>query len=141
MFQPGFGVGARLVNFLYKGVIFAGIGMAAGLSGTAVSNSLLALRCKLDPSFVNKVGARGVLGRRMTCTEHVRGMGWHAWQSTQPGMGGGGPWSWNPRCRGPCFLDPSPPNPPHRMRHRTSWPMPAAGPCTWASPPTCGTRS
>ena len=53
MFQPGFGVGPRLVNFVYKGVIFAGIGMAAGLAGTAVSNGLLALRQKMDPGFVS----------------------------------------------------------------------------------------
>lgn len=56
MFEPGFAVTARLVNFLYKGTIFAGIGMAAGLGGTFLSNGLLALRCKLDPSYVNKVG-------------------------------------------------------------------------------------
>lgn len=54
MFQPGFTLGPRLVNFLYKGAIFAGIGMAAGLAGTAISNGLLALRCKLDPNHVSQ---------------------------------------------------------------------------------------
>jgi hypothetical protein len=56
MFQPGFSAGARAINFVYKGVLFAGIGMAAGLAGTFISNGLLLARKKLDPSFVTQVG-------------------------------------------------------------------------------------
>ncbi len=52
MFQPGFPVTKRLVNFVYKGGIFAFIGLCAGLVGTAMSNGLLELRKKLDPNFV-----------------------------------------------------------------------------------------
>lgn len=55
MFEPGFALGARLLNFAYKGMIFAGIGMAAGLAGTAVSNGLIALRTTLDPTFKSPV--------------------------------------------------------------------------------------
>lgn len=58
MFQPGFGLGARLVNFAYKGAVFALIGLCAGLVGTAMSNGLLALRKKLDPSYQSQVGGR-----------------------------------------------------------------------------------
>ena len=56
MFQPGFSLGSRLVNFGYKGVVFAFIGMCAGLVGTTTSNGLLLLRKKLDPSFTTQVG-------------------------------------------------------------------------------------
>lgn len=52
MFQPGFPVSKRLLNFAYKGVLFSMIGMCAGLIGTATSNGLLLLRKKLDPDFV-----------------------------------------------------------------------------------------
>jgi hypothetical protein len=51
MFEPGYAVNKRLINFVYKGGIFAFIGMCAGLIGTATSNGLLGLRMKLDPSF------------------------------------------------------------------------------------------
>lgn len=51
MFQPGFGVSKRAINFVYKGAVFAFIGMCAGLVGTATSNGLLTLRKKMDPTF------------------------------------------------------------------------------------------
>lgn len=38
MFEPGFPVGSRLVNFVYKGVTFAVIGMIAG--GCKAANPL-----------------------------------------------------------------------------------------------------
>jgi hypothetical protein len=44
MFEPGFPLHKRLVNFGYKGVVFAGIGLLAGIVGTSVSNGLLVLR-------------------------------------------------------------------------------------------------
>jgi hypothetical protein len=59
MFQPGFGLGARAVNFAYKGAVFAFIGMCAGLVGTATSNGLLELRKRLDPGFAPPVSRAG----------------------------------------------------------------------------------
>ena len=38
--------------FCVKGVIFAMVGLSAGLIGTSVSNGLIAVRKKLDPDFV-----------------------------------------------------------------------------------------
>ena len=52
MFQPGFPVSKRAVNFVYKGAVFSFIGLCSGLVGTAISNSLVTVRKKLDPSFV-----------------------------------------------------------------------------------------
>lgn len=44
MFQPGFPINKRLFNFVYKGTIFALIGMMAGTVGTSLSNGLLYAR-------------------------------------------------------------------------------------------------
>ncbi|KAG6411240.1 hypothetical protein SASPL_129318 [Salvia splendens] len=53
MFEPGaFTVAERLGTFVYKGVLFAAAGFAAGLVGTAISNGLIELRKKVDPEFV-----------------------------------------------------------------------------------------
>ncbi|XP_050381181.1 protein RETICULATA-RELATED 3, chloroplastic [Argentina anserina] len=52
MFEPGsFGLMSRLGTFVYKGAVFAGVGFAAGLAGTALSNGLIKLRKKMDPNF------------------------------------------------------------------------------------------
>ncbi|CAM8977038.1 unnamed protein product [Rhodiola kirilowii] len=52
MFEPGaFGIMHRLGTFVYKGTIFAAVGFAAGLVGTALSNGLIKLRKKMDPTF------------------------------------------------------------------------------------------
>lgn len=52
MFEPGsFGLLNRLGTFVYKGAVFAGVGFAAGLAGTALSNGLIKLRKKMDPNF------------------------------------------------------------------------------------------
>ncbi|KAL6146365.1 hypothetical protein ACLB2K_057045 [Fragaria x ananassa] len=52
MFEPGsFGLMSRLGTFVYKGAVFAGVGFAAGLAGTALSNGLIKLRKKMDPEF------------------------------------------------------------------------------------------
>ncbi|KAF5737588.1 hypothetical protein HS088_TW13G00473 [Tripterygium wilfordii] len=52
MFEPGaFSVFDRLGAFLYKGVLFAAVGFAAGLVGTALSNGLMGMRKKMDPLF------------------------------------------------------------------------------------------
>ena len=63
MFEPGFALGARAVNFAYKGAVFAFIGMCAGLVGTATSNGLLELRKKMDPAFQPPVGGSGMWWR------------------------------------------------------------------------------
>lgn len=52
MFEPGGYNGlARLGTFVYKGAIFATVGFAAGLVGTALSNALIGVRKKMDPNF------------------------------------------------------------------------------------------
>ncbi|XP_057515485.1 protein RETICULATA-RELATED 3, chloroplastic-like [Amaranthus tricolor] len=52
MFEPGsFGLMARCGTFVYKGALFAAVGLAAGLVGTAISNGLISMRKKMDPGF------------------------------------------------------------------------------------------
>lgn len=52
MFEPGsYGLVNRLGTFVYKGAVFAAVGFAAGLAGTALSNGLIKLRKKMDPNF------------------------------------------------------------------------------------------
>lgn len=53
MFEPGtYSLIERAGTFVYKGAQFAVVGFAAGLVGTAISNTLIAVRKKLDPDFV-----------------------------------------------------------------------------------------
>ncbi|CAO2837483.1 unnamed protein product [Amaranthus hypochondriacus] len=52
MFEPGsFGLMARCGTFVYKGALFAAVGLAAGFVGTAISNGLITMRKKMDPGF------------------------------------------------------------------------------------------
>ncbi|KAK9124869.1 hypothetical protein Scep_013715 [Stephania cephalantha] len=52
MFEPGaFTAIDRIGTFVYKGAVFAAVGFAAGLVGTAISNGLIAMRKKMDPGF------------------------------------------------------------------------------------------
>lgn len=52
MFEPGnFTIINRCGTLVYKGMVFATVGLAAGLVGTAISNGLIILRKKMDPSF------------------------------------------------------------------------------------------
>nr|GEV09257.1 protein reticulata-related 3, chloroplastic-like [Tanacetum cinerariifolium] len=52
MFEPGlFSVINRLGTLVYKGTLFAAVGLAAGLVGTALSNGLIKMRKKMDPNF------------------------------------------------------------------------------------------
>lgn len=45
IFEPGpYSVAARSATFIFKGFIFAAVGFASGLAGTAISNGLVALR-------------------------------------------------------------------------------------------------
>ena len=53
LFEPGaYSLMERAGTFVYKGAQFAVVGFAAGLIGTAISNTLIAVRKKLDPEFV-----------------------------------------------------------------------------------------
>lgn len=52
MFEAGqFSVSQRLGNFVFKGTAFAAMGMAAGITGTAISNGLIIVRKTFDPKF------------------------------------------------------------------------------------------
>ncbi|PIN19842.1 hypothetical protein CDL12_07465 [Handroanthus impetiginosus] len=52
MFEPGpYGLLSRFGTVIYKGTIFAAVGFAAGLVGTAISNGLIKMRKKMDPNF------------------------------------------------------------------------------------------
>ncbi|KAI3472980.1 hypothetical protein Pfo_030031 [Paulownia fortunei] len=53
MFEPGpYSLLSRFGTFVYKGTLFAAVGFAAGLVGTAISNGLIKMRKKMDPDFV-----------------------------------------------------------------------------------------
>lgn len=71
MFEPGFALSKRLVNFAYKGVVFASIGISAGLVGTAISNGLIMARKKLDPEFVQQNEAPNVVGNASCWALHM----------------------------------------------------------------------
>jgi hypothetical protein len=71
MFQPGFPLAKRAVNFVYKGTIFAFIGMCAGLAGTALSNGMLMARQKLDPAFIQQNEPPNVLGNASCWALHM----------------------------------------------------------------------
>lgn len=52
MFEPGpFTLLNRIGTFVYKGTLFAAVGLGAGLVGTALSNGLIKMRKNMDPNF------------------------------------------------------------------------------------------
>ncbi|XP_061357678.1 protein RETICULATA-RELATED 3, chloroplastic-like [Gastrolobium bilobum] len=52
MFEPGpYGIMDRFGTLVYKGAVFALVGFAVGLVGTAISNGLIMMRKKMDPNF------------------------------------------------------------------------------------------
>ncbi|KAK4759403.1 hypothetical protein SAY87_022534 [Trapa incisa] len=52
MFETGpYSILNRFGTFVYKGTVFSMVGFAAGLLGTAISNGLIKMRKKMDPSF------------------------------------------------------------------------------------------
>ncbi|KAG5014195.1 hypothetical protein GYH30_026336 [Glycine max] len=52
MFEPGaFSLLDRLGTLVYKGTIFSVVGFGAGLVGTTLSNGLIKMRKKMDPTF------------------------------------------------------------------------------------------
>lgn len=99
MFEPGFSLGQRAVNFAYKvgstkhwrccivgqiacrlvhrsnhqsqGFVFAFVGMCAGLAGTSISNGLLLLRQRLDPEYVTPNKPPNVLYNAATWSLHM----------------------------------------------------------------------
>ncbi|XWS75474.1 hypothetical protein CRYUN_Cryun01aG0091700 [Craigia yunnanensis] len=51
MFEPGsYTFMNRFGTFIFKGALFAAVGFGAGLVGTAISNGLIKMRKKMDPS-------------------------------------------------------------------------------------------
>lgn len=71
MFEPGYALGKRAVNFVYKGTVFASIGITAGLIGTAISNGLITVRKKMDPSFVQQNESPNVLANASCWALHM----------------------------------------------------------------------
>lgn len=72
MFEPGaFTVLERLGTLVYKGAVFATVGLAAGLVGTALSNGLIKLRKKMDPEFETPNKAPPTLLNAMTWAIHM----------------------------------------------------------------------
>ncbi|KAF5476431.1 hypothetical protein F2P56_008146 [Juglans regia] len=72
MFEPGaYTVFNRFGTFVYKGVVFAAVGFAAGLVGTVLSNGLISLRKKMDPNFETPNKAPPTLLNSLTWAAHM----------------------------------------------------------------------
>ncbi|KAJ4832532.1 Protein RETICULATA-RELATED 3, chloroplastic [Turnera subulata] len=72
MFQPGaYTLMNRLGTFAYKGLIFAAVGFAAGLVGTVLSNGLIKMRKKMDPSFETQNKPPPTLLNALTWAAHM----------------------------------------------------------------------
>ncbi|KAD5317836.1 hypothetical protein R6Q59_033156 [Mikania micrantha] len=72
MFEPGpFTIVNRLGTLVYKGTLFAAVGLAAGLVGTAISNGLIKMRKKMDPSFEPPNKAPPTLLNALTWAAHM----------------------------------------------------------------------
>lgn len=71
MFEPGYALGKRVLNFAYKGTVFASIGISAGLIGTAISNGLITVRKKMDPTFVQQNESPNVLANASCWALHM----------------------------------------------------------------------
>ncbi|KAK9048454.1 hypothetical protein SSX86_032582 [Deinandra increscens subsp. villosa] len=72
MFEPGaYTLVNRLGTFVYKGTVFAAVGFAAGLVGTALSNGLIKMRKKMDPSFESPNKAPPTVLNAMTWAIHM----------------------------------------------------------------------
>jgi hypothetical protein len=74
MFEPGaYTLGSRVATVLYKGAIFTAVGFAAGLTGTALSNGLIAMRKRMDPAFETPNKAPPTLLNAATWGLHMGG--------------------------------------------------------------------
>lgn len=72
MFERGaYSVLDRLGTFVYKGAVFAAVGFGAGLFGTFLSNCLIGLRKKMDPSFESQNKAPPTLLNASTWAIHM----------------------------------------------------------------------
>ncbi|KAM3690053.1 hypothetical protein ACJW31_09G092600 [Castanea mollissima] len=72
MFEPGaYSLLNRCGTFVYKGAVFAAVGFAAGLVGTALSNGLISLRKKMDPNFETPNKAPPTLLNALTWALHM----------------------------------------------------------------------
>ncbi|RCV27819.1 hypothetical protein SEVIR_5G361300v4 [Setaria viridis] len=74
MFEPGaYTLGSRVATLLSKGATFTMVGFAAGLAGTALSNGLIAMRKRMDPSFETPNKAPPTLLNAATWGLHMGG--------------------------------------------------------------------
>ncbi|KAK9828962.1 hypothetical protein WJX72_003058 [[Myrmecia] bisecta] len=71
MFERGYPFTARLTNLAYKGLVFALVGFSAGIVGTLMSNTLLAIRKQLDPKFESQNKPPNVLLNAGTWATHM----------------------------------------------------------------------
>ncbi|PKI50036.1 hypothetical protein CRG98_029576 [Punica granatum] len=72
MFEPGpYSILNRFGTFVYKGTVFAAVGFAAGLVGTAISNGLIKMRKKMDPSFETPNKAPPTILNAVTWAMHM----------------------------------------------------------------------
>lgn len=72
MFEPGpFSLLNRVGTFVYKGAVFATVGFAAGLVGTALSNGLISMRKKMDPNFESPNKAPPTILNALTWAAHM----------------------------------------------------------------------
>nr|KYP74946.1 hypothetical protein KK1_007641 [Cajanus cajan] len=72
MFEPGpYGVLDRFGTLLYKGGLFALVGLGAGLVGTVISNGLVAVRKRVDPTFQSPNKAPPTLLNALTWAAHM----------------------------------------------------------------------
>lgn len=72
MFESGaYTLANRLGTLVYKGAVFAAVGFAAGLVGTALSNGLMMMRKKMDPSFETPNKAPPTLLNALTWATHM----------------------------------------------------------------------
>ncbi|XP_071689811.1 protein RETICULATA-RELATED 3, chloroplastic-like [Rutidosis leptorrhynchoides] len=72
MFESGaYSLVDRFGTFVYKGILFAGVGFAAGLVGTALSNGLIKMRKKMDPSFESPNKAPPTVLNALTWAVHM----------------------------------------------------------------------
>ncbi|CAJ1948238.1 unnamed protein product [Sphenostylis stenocarpa] len=72
MFEPGpYGIVERCGTLVYKGGVFALVGLVAGLVGTAISNGLIAMRKRVDPTFESPNKAPPTVLNALTWAAHM----------------------------------------------------------------------
>ena len=72
MFEAGaFTLSQRMGNFAFKGVAFSAMGMAAGITGTTISNALIGVRRLVDPNFETQNKLPNVLSNASAWALHM----------------------------------------------------------------------